>query len=136
MILDVLLLILLILSILSWDNNLTIHIIAGIAFALLTVIHVFINRKWLVSVSKAFKAGKLNNKVKWNYILDLLLLAAWSIAILSGLLAIGFTLGEKETLLVFTQIHGVSIRLGCVFIVAHVLKHRKQIASYVKKQIT
>lgn len=131
---DVLLFLFLILSIRSWDSNLTVHIIGGITFAFLLLIHVFLNRKWLVSVSKAFKAGKLNKKVKGHYFLDLLLLVDWGLAILAGFPTIGFAIAENEYLFLFSRIHGVSIRLGFILIIIHSYQNRKQIGSYIKRK--
>lgn len=133
-IVDVLLFFSLILSIRSWDSNLTIHIFVGITFAFLLAIHIFLNRKWLVSITKAFRAGKLSKKLKWKNSINFLLLFVWIIAILSGFLTIGFAICEKEFLFAFSRIHGVSIRLGSALIIVHVIQNHKQIGSYIKRK--
>lgn len=132
---DILLLLTFIISLLSWEDNLTVHIIVAVVCALVTTIHVFLNRKWLLSVAKNFKSGKLSKKVKWQYIIDLLLLVAWSITILSGFPAIGFAVGKIESLFVFSKIHSISSTLVCLLIVIHILQHTKQIKAYFKKRL-
>jgi len=131
---NIILLLSFILALISWKDNLTIHIIGGIAFALISTYHVFLNRKWLLSVSKTFKAGKPSKRMKWQYIIDLLLVVVWSITILSGLLTIGLAVRENEDLLVFSRFHNISSKLGCFLIIVHIFQHRKQISSYFKRK--
>lgn len=133
-IIDLLLLLSLIFSIRSWDSNLTAHITVGIVFAFLLAVHVFLNRKWLISITKTLKARKLNKKIKFQYGINLLLIFVWSIAILSGFPAIGYSMWEKGYLFIFSRIHGVSVRVGCLLIITHVFQHRKQIGSYIKRK--
>jgi len=110
------------------------HIIGGIIFTSLVVTHICLNIKMFVSLVNASKTKKLNDKMKKQYVIDWLLVIVWSIAILSGFVAIGFAVGEMENLFIFSRIHNIAARLGFLFIIVHLFQHRKQIRSYIKRK--
>ena len=130
-IVDILMTIFLALSFVRWGaDNAVFHFVVGTACALFFTIHVCIHRKWLVSVTKSCIAGKLNKALKGKYTVDILLLVVWSIAIVTGFLAIGSFAGGIEWMFVFGRIHGVTSRLGLALVIIHVVQHRNQIISY------
>ena len=60
-------------TILLMNTNITghlIHEVLGIIIVILIVIHLIINRKWIVSITKNFK--KTRNNIKILYIVDIL----------------------------------------------------------------
>jgi len=132
---DILLLLSFILSLFGWKDNLNKHIISGAAFAMAASIHFCLNRKWLPSIAKTFKAGKLSRKIKYQYYIDLLLLVVWSFTILSGFLTIGFAVMKIEGLFGFSRFHNISSKFGYFLIIIHVFQHRKQIGSYFKIKV-
>jgi hypothetical protein len=123
-------LVFIILSAIRWENDPTFHIMAGSICALLFFAHVFLNRKWLVSTTKSIKSGKATTKIKRQYLTDVFLLIFWSIAIVTGLLAIQPYLSETESITRFGRIHGVSVRIGIAVVFIHIIQHLKQIRSY------
>ena len=132
-IVDILMTIFMILSFVRWeDSNFAFHAIVGTACTIFFAIHVCIHRKWLKAVTKSFIDGKLNKALKGKYTIDMLLLITWSIAIVTGFLAIGYFTFEVESMAVFSRLHAVSSRIGLAFIVVHIFQHIPQIKSYMK----
>lgn len=127
---DICMAIFLALSFVRWDGDPAFHFAVGVACALFFAIHVCIHRKWLKAVTKNCFAGKLNKAAKGKYVVDVFLLAVWSIVIITGFLAIGSYVGGISRMHVFSRIHGISARLGLLLIVFHVIQHRSQIVSY------
>jgi len=114
------------------------HMVMGGIAALLSVVHVCVNRKWLSSIRKARKTGSLNQKTKWQYRVDLLLILSWSVCILSGVL-IGFpgilsSLAGIEDLFLFFVTHLLSAILSLLLVIVHVAQHGKHIHAYFKKK--
>lgn len=58
---------------------------AGLVAAVLTILHVFMNRKVIASHWKGIKAKRLPKKAKLNFYVNLLLFFAWAVAALSGI---------------------------------------------------
>jgi len=133
-IVDLLMTLFLILSFVRWEGDPTFHFIVGSACTLFFAIHICIHRKWLQAVTKSCLQGKLKPGLRGKYIVDMLLLAIWTFAIVTGFLAIAPFVGEAESMAIFGRMHGVTSRLGLVLVVVHVIQHRKQIISYCKKK--
>lgn len=64
-------------------TGLVLHEAIGLILYLLFVLHKFINRKWIIGVSRAF-FKKLPLKTRLNYVLDLFMLAGLTLIVLSG----------------------------------------------------
>jgi len=130
-IIDILMTIFLILSFMRWDDsNFAFHAIVGTGCTLFFILHVCIHRKWLKAVTKSFMSGKLNKPLKWKYAVDVLLLAIWGAAIVTGFIAIGYFSFGIEEMAVFSRLHGGTSRIGLVLIAVHVYQHIPQIKSY------
>ena len=128
---DVLMTIFVIMSFVRWDGSggLIFHAVVGTVFALLAAVHLHLNRKWLVSVTKSMMARATNKKIKRLYAVNMALIVLWSIAIITGFLAIpAFIQGAEAD--IFGRIHGVSSRIGGVVIFVHIYQHWGQIRSY------
>ena len=132
-IVDIFMTLFLILSFIRWDGNsgLVFHAIVGTACALFFAIHICIHRKWLKAVTKSFLDGKMNQTLKWKYVIDVLLLLVWGIAIATGFLAIGYFLGGIEVMYTFSRLHAVSARIGLALVLIHFIQHIPQIKSYI-----
>jgi len=133
---DILMLIFVTLSYVRWSGNggLIFHGIVGTVFAILVIVHLFVNRKWLVSVTKNMKAKKANKKTKRLYIVDTALVIVWAIAIITGFLAIPYFVNDTESFGVFSSIHGISSRVGGVIILIHIFQHFGHIKTYLKRK--
>ena len=129
---DILMVIFLILSFIRWQgvNGLIFHALVGSACIVLFALHFCIHWKWVKSVTRSFFAGKISKKLKWKYPVNMFLLAVWSIAAISGVLAIGYFSAEIESLALFSRLHAVTSRVGLVLIIIHILQHIPQIKSY------
>ena len=130
---DIFMTLFLILSFIRWDGNrgFIYHAIVGTACALFFTIHICIHRKWLKAVTRSVLDGKMNQALKWKYVIDVLLLAVWGIAITTGFLAIGYFAGGIEVMHVFSRLHAVSSRVGLGLVVIHVFQHLPQIMFYI-----
>ena len=131
-IVDVLMTIFVILSFVRWDGNdgFIFHAIVGSIFTLLVAAHLYLNRKWLVSVTKSIIAKKANIKTKQLYIVDMILMVVWGIAIITGFLAIPSFVNDAESFHIFSSIHAISSRIGAVVILVHIFQHLGHIRSY------
>ena len=132
-IIDILLMIFVILSFVRWSgiNGLIFHSVVGTVFAILVAVHLYLNRKWVAAVTKSIKDGKANKKLKQLYIVDMILIVVWGIAILSGFLAIPSFINNIESCM-FGRIHAASSRIGGVVILIHIYQHLGQIRSYLR----
>ena len=131
-IVDICMTIFLILSFVRWsgDGGFIFHAIVGTACALFFTLHVCIHWKWIKAMTKSCMAGKLNKSLKWKYVIDMILLVVWGVAVASGFVAVGYFVGGVYGLAGFSQVHGVSARVGLVLVIVHVLQHLPQIKSY------
>ena len=130
---DIFMTIFVILSFVRWDGEIgfIFHAVVGSVFALLAAAHLYLNRKWVVSVTKSVIAKKANSKTKQIYIVDMILTVVWGIAIITGFLAIPSFANDVEAFYVFSRIHAVSSRIGAVIILVHIYQHLGHIRSYI-----
>jgi len=129
---DIFMTLFVILSFVRWcgDGGFIFHAVVSSVFTLLVALHLFLNRKWVVSVTKSIIARKANSKTKQLYFVDIILMTVWGIAIITGFLAIPSFLNENESFHVFSRIHSVSSRIGAVVILVHIYQHLGHIRSY------
>ena len=130
-VIDILMTIFLILSFVRWeDSHFAFHAVVGTACALFFTLHVCIHWKWLKAVTKSFLGGKPNSALKGTYIIDVLLLGVWGIAIATGFIAVGYFSFGIDGMAVFSRLHAVTSRIGLVLVAVHVFQHIPQIKSY------
>ena len=130
---DLFMTIFLILSFIRWngDSGFLFHAIVGTACALFFALHVCIHWKWIKAVTKSVFDGKLNQTLKWKYIINMLLLVIWGIAIATGFLAIGCFSAGIEAMYLFSRLHAVTARIGLGLVAIHIFQHLPQIKSYI-----
>jgi len=130
-IVDVFMVIFLTLSFVRWEaSNFAFHAVVGSGCALFFAMHIFIHRKWIKAVTRSCFAGKLNKSLKWKYVINMLLFAFWSVAIVTGFMAIIPFLGEAGEVFVWGRLHGVTARIGLALVIVHIIQHLPQIKSY------
>ena len=138
-IVDIFMVLFLILSFVRWNGTggAAYHFSVGTACALFFATHIFIHRKWIKACTKSCFTGKLKQKLKWKYIINMLLLVFWSISIITGFIAIPPFFNELEVASGIGRIHGITARIGLVLVVVHVIQHIPQIMSYmgIKKRV-
>jgi hypothetical protein len=109
------------------------HYFIGLIFAALLIIHIFLNRKWCVTITKALKTGKPNQKTKRQYNTDLVLLILWILITLSGFSAMSYAMGHGDELIIFKHVHVAFSLIGSLIIIVHLQQHKGQIRSYFGK---
>ena len=129
-IIDIAMLVFVILSLIRWSSDPTFHIIVGSVFSLLFITHFLLNIKTFVFMTK--KLPKLNIKMKLQYSVDVILLIIWIIMVIAGIIAAVNYLNIDISARGVGRLHGVIGRVGCGFIVVHIIQHTKQILSYFK----
>ena len=129
---DIFMTIFVILSFIRWDGDggFIFHAVVGSVFTLLVAAHLYLNRKWVVSVTKSVIEKKVNKKTKQLYIVDMVLMVVWGIAIITGFLAIPSFIGDVESFYVLSRIHAISSRIGAAVILVHIYQHLGHIRSY------
>ena len=139
-IVDIFMFIFVVLSYIRWSGTggLIFHSVVGTVFTIFVIAHLYLNRKWVVAVTKSIKEKKANKKVKRLYIVDVSLMIVWGIAIITGFLAIPSFAFDVEAFGIFGRIHAITVRLGGVLIIVHIIQHLGQIRSYfkIKKKAT
>jgi len=129
---DILMTVFLVLSFIRWDGagGAVYHIVVGTLCALFLVLHISIHRRWIQATTKSCLAGKLNKALRGKYVIDILLLAVWSISIVTGIIAIAPFFSEADSAFGWGRLHGITARIGLALIVVHVIQHIRQIKSY------
>ena len=130
---DILMTVFVVLSFIRWngDSGFLFHAVVGSVFTLLAAAHLCLNRKWVLSVTKSVIARKANSKTKKLYIVDMILMILWGIAIITGFLAIPSFLNDVDFFYVFGRIHAVSSRIEAAVILVHIYQHLGHIRSYI-----
>ena len=123
----------LILSFIRWDGTggAVYHFSVGTMCTIFFGIHVFIHRKWIVAVTKSCFQGKLKKSLRAKYIIDILLLVFWGIAIITGFVAIPPFFDSLDAMSGMGRIHGIASRVGLVLVIIHIFHHIPQIKSYI-----
>ena len=129
-IVDITMLVFVVLSLLRWDGDPTFHIVVGSVFATLFIIHFLLNAKTFISISKKF--GKFKTQMKLQYIVDAILIIIWLAVMVAGIIAAVSYIDTDSTLHGIGRLHGILGRIGCGFILIHIIQHIKQICSYFK----
>ena len=128
-IVDILMLFFVALSLIRQRGDPTFHIVVGSIFAVLFITHFILNAKTFISMSK--KLGKLKTSMKLQYGVDVVLLLIWSIVVITGII-IALNMSIDSSIRGISRFHGVLGRVGCGFILIHIIQHIKQIKSYFK----
>lgn len=109
------------------------HEILGIALAILIIIHILLNFKWIKQVTKNFK--KTNTKTKIMYIIDILIMIIYLGTIICGILIANevFNFHMSSSLgLVLT--HLILGRLAIITMFIHLGLHLDRIFKKVKNE--
>jgi hypothetical protein len=120
------------LSFVRWeDSNFAFHAVVGGACVLFFAAHVFVHRKWIIATTKSLFARKLNKSLRGKYAIDMLLLAVWGICIFTGFSAIVPFFDIAPWAFAWGRLHGITARIGLVFVIIHAIQHIPQIMSYI-----
>jgi len=129
-IVDIAMLVFVVLSLLRWSDDPSFHIIVGGSFCLLLIVHFLLNIKMFILMTK--KLGKLKLTMKLQYGVDVVLLLIWCIVTVAGVIAAINYLNAGSSVGGIGRLHGILGRVGCGFILIHIIQHIKPILSYFK----
>ena len=129
-IVDITMMVFIVLSLLRWNGDPTFHIVVGSIFATLFMTHCLLNTKMFISMSK--KIGKLKVQMKLQYLVDIVLIIIWLVVIVAGIISAVSYINADSTIRGIGRLHGMLGRIGCGFILIHIVQHIKQIRSYFK----
>ena len=124
-----------VITILLMNTNITghlIHEVLGIIIVILIVIHLIINRKWIVSITKNFK--KTRNNIKILYIVDILTFLFFLGTIIFGILISNQLFNFKTSGNAYLMfLHHIFGRLACLIMLVHLGLHLDIIISKITK---
>ncbi|MHB8064428.1 MAG: DUF4405 domain-containing protein [Ruminiclostridium sp.] len=83
--LDLVMAVILVLLFNSHVSSMAFHEIAGLFICVLFIIHCLLNRKWITAITEKFFSKSLPPRVRFGYIINLLLLISFLLIIISGI---------------------------------------------------
>ena len=116
-------------------TGILIHEILGLIIYVFFIIHLLYNYKWIKNVTKRFFDYSLNEKTKFMYLIDLLLLLMFIVVGISGMMISKyiFKIGIKY---VWGYIHIVSSALTVLLLGFHIELHLKTVNNVMKNKIS
>ncbi|WP_425802776.1 DUF4405 domain-containing protein [Desulfitobacterium sp. Sab5] len=116
-------------------GGLAFHEIAGLGIGFGFLIHILLNSQWVKKITLRLFDSKLPKKIRFGYFLNLLLLIAMLLSIVSGLLISKVLfpgLGSVDPRS-FRQVHEIASYLALVIVGIHVGLHGQWILNLLKK---
>ena len=106
-------------------TGLAFHEIASLVLGLAMMIHVLLNWKWVITVSKKIFSKKIQRKMRLSYVLNVVLLLDMFVLLMSGLLISKVILPDFRYFpnINWLPIHIVSSFIGLVIIGVHIGLH-------------
>ena len=107
------------------------HTIGGIVFGALILIHVFLNKKWIIGITKRLFDKNLKTRTRVSYIISAVLFLVIFAIIISGILMIKQT--DYDRIVFWKNIHITSSYLSIALTGVHVGLYWKFISNMSKK---
>lgn len=107
------------------------HIIMGIGAAVLSLAHIFINRKYFFKSLRPQTFRKLNGKAKIQYTTSLSFTVVWTICIVTGFI---LAFANVADLFLLAMVHMFTAMLSLLLVVIHIAQHAKHIVAYFSKK--
>jgi len=129
---DVAMFALLIATLVTMRGNLLVHTILGFVLVAFMCVHIYLTWNWIKGITLRFK--KVKPKIKRQYLLNVMLVIAWDITIVTGIVLFGLVLNGAGPLefAVLRRIHGVAGVIATVITVLHIFQHRKRLFTLLK----
>lgn len=116
----------------AYGTGLVFHEILGITILALFLLHLVLNSKWIVMVSKKILNGKINKKTLLMYILNILLLLGIVIIIVTGIMVSSVLFPASNVNSIVVDVHKISSYITGVLLALHLLLHIKYFAKSIK----
>lgn len=126
--------VMLVLFVTFFDKNLIsfkFHIMSGLVFGVLILIHMLLNKKWIVNISKRLFDKNLKTRTKVSYIISAILFVMVFLIIVSGILMMKAT--DYDKIAIWRMLHIRASYLSIVLIGVHVGLYWRFIRTMVKK---
>ena len=131
---DFIMLILLVAVYCAQPTGIPAHEYIGIGIYIFFIIHLAYNYKWIISTAKSLFDKTVNIRVKFIYIIDFLLLIAFIIIGLSGVL-ISHVIFKFGIMPVWRPLHSIVSAISIILLSIHIGLHGNMIIDTVKTKI-
>jgi hypothetical protein len=117
------------------EVNLAFHEVTGLILLTLFAVHILNNWKWLVCVGKRLISGKSSPKVRFEYLINRMLIFVFIVVGISGVMCSEVLFPhESDSPAFWRQLHITSAALSLILMGVHVGMHLDWILSVLKKQ--
>lgn len=117
------------------EYNIFFHILSGVLTVLFLTLHVLMKKGWLVHATKALKAGKMGDKTKAFYILNILLFKVWIFAIVAGIVTLLYNINILTNFNVAGELHSVLILFALSLTVLHLIFNLIRFFTFKRKNL-
>lgn len=131
---DFIMLILLVAVYCAQPTGIPAHEYIGIGIYIFFIIHLAYNYKWIISTAKSLFDKTVNIRVKFIYIIDFLLLIAFIIIGLSGVM-ISHVIFKFGIMSVWRPLHSIVSAISIILLSIHIGLHGNMILDIVKTKI-
>lgn len=135
--LDVVMTVILLLLFNSHVYIMAFHEIVGLFICMLFIIHCLLNKKWISAITAKFSSKSLPSKVRFGYIIDLLLLISFLFIIISGIktsqVLFPFIADAKDS--PWRNIHHLFSGVSIILVGIHLGLHWNFVSDMFKKMI-
>lgn len=117
----------------AYNTGLVFHEIMGISIIFLFVLHLILNRKWIVNTSKNLFTGKIKSKTLLMYFLNIGLFLGISFILITGIMISNIIFPVNSYSQILVTIHKWSSYITAVMIAVHLVLHAEYLAASFKK---
>lgn len=98
--------------------NLRFHAMSGCIFMIFIIAHIFLNKKWVINISKKLFDKNLNLRIKISYILSILLFITIFVIMLSGIFMMKFK--HQDKFIYYKMMHYGASYISIILIGIHI----------------
>ena len=109
----------------------TVHMILGIVIVPLIILHLLFNKKWLQNTFKVVFSGKLVNKMKKMFILNLCLFISFMVLIISGIIMYTTNMSASFHMHI---VHSLFSKIFIILGIWHIKLHRQFFVNHLKRK--
>ena len=113
------------------DHGRIAHMVFGIIIIPMIVLHLLLNKKWIKTAANLFSGGKLKNKMKKMFYINVGLCIAFVILIVSGIMMYGINVLAHSHVL--HGLHSLSSKIFAILSIWHIKLHWRYLVNHFKK---